>query len=56
LARAGLQVGSRVSWGTSLGQWAIVAIDGDTATIRQTSGYAAAMPFEATLNELKALP
>jgi len=53
LAGDGLQVGSRCQWGTSLGLWAITAINGDTATIHQTSGWAMATPFTAPLSELK---
>lgn len=48
----GLQVGSRVKWGTSLAEWAIVALSGDTATIRQTSGWAMGVSFEAPVTEL----
>jgi hypothetical protein len=48
----GLQIGSRVQWGTSLAVWAICSISGDTAQIRQTSGWAMAVPFEAPLSEL----
>jgi hypothetical protein len=53
LAGDGLQVGSRCQWGTSLAAWAICSINGDTATIRQCSGWAMAIPFEAPLSELK---
>ena len=48
----GLQIGSRVEWGTSLAVWAICSISGDTAQIRQCSGWAMAVPFEAPLSEL----
>ena len=50
---SGLQVGSRVKWGTSLGEWAITALDGDSATIRQCSGWAMAIPFDAPITELR---
>ena len=50
---SGLQVGSRVKWGTSLGEWAIASINGDMATIRQCSGWAMGVKFEAAISELK---
>lgn len=52
---SGLQIGSRVRWGTSLGEWAIVALDGDSAQIRQVSGWAQAVPFDAPVGELRLL-
>lgn len=52
---SGLQVGSRVRWGTSLAEWAVVTLDGDTALIRQVSGWASAVPFDAPVAELRLL-
>ena len=52
---SGLQIGSRVRWGTSLAEWAIVALSGDTATIRQTSGWAMGIPFDAPVSELRSV-
>jgi hypothetical protein len=51
----GLQVGSRVRWGTSLGEWSVVALVGRNATIRQVSGWAQAIPFDAPVDELRLL-
>jgi hypothetical protein len=48
----GLQVGTRCRWGTSLGEWAVVALNGDIAKIRQVSGWAAALTFDAPVSEL----
>jgi len=47
-----LEIGSRCLWGTSLAVWAICSVNGDTAQIRQVSGWAMATPFTAPLSEL----
>ncbi len=49
---AGLQVGSRCRWGTSLAEWVVLSIAGDTAKIRQCSGWNQAMIFDAPVSEL----
>ena len=51
----GLQVGSRCEWGTSLAEWVVLSITGDTAKIRQVKGYAQAMVFDAPVAELNLL-
>jgi hypothetical protein len=47
-----LEIGTRCTWGTSLGLWAITAINGELATIHHCSGWAMATPFTAPLSEL----
>ena len=51
----GIQIGSRVSWGTSLAEWAVIALNGSEAKIRQVSGWAAAIVFDAPVAELRSL-
>lgn len=53
---AGLQIGSRCEWGTSLAEWAVLAIDDNIATIRQVRGWAAAVEFDVSVNELVIIP
>ena len=48
-------VGSRVKWGTSLAEWTVIALDGSEAKIRQTSGWAMAIVFDAPVAELRSL-
>ena len=48
----GLQVGSRCQWGTSLAEWAVLSIDGNIAKVRQVSGYAKAIVWDAPVGEL----
>lgn len=52
---SGLQVGSRCRWGTSLGEWAVLTIEGPTAQIRQVSGWAEAVAVDAPIAELALL-
>ncbi|PZO47083.1 MAG: hypothetical protein DCF15_19515 [Phormidesmis priestleyi] len=50
-----IEVGSRCKWGTSLAEWAVLAIEGATAQIRQVSGWAEAIVFDAPITELRPL-
>lgn len=50
-----IEVGSRCRWGTSLAEWAVLAIEGATAQIRQCSGWAEAIVFDTPIAELRPL-
>lgn len=49
---AEFQAGSRCNWGTSLAEWAVLAVSGETAKIRQVSGWARAVVFNVPVSEL----
>jgi hypothetical protein len=51
----GLQVGTRCRWGTSLGEWAVLAISGNMAKVRQVTGWAEAIIHDAPVAELRLL-
>ncbi|MEO1522689.1 MAG: plasmid replication protein, CyRepA1 family, partial [Cyanobacteria bacterium J06633_2] len=51
--KAGWQVGDRVRKGTSLGEWRIDSILGNTAVIYQMQGWASKTPFTVPLEELR---
>lgn len=55
LASDVIEVGSRCKWGTSLATWAVLTIDGTVAQIRQVSGWAEAIVFDAPVAELRPL-
>lgn len=48
----GLKVGSRCKWGTSLAEWAVLSIAGAMAKVRQCSGWAEAIIWDAPISEL----
>ena len=50
--QGGLQVGARCRWGSSLAEWSIIAIADEVAKIRQVSGWAEAIEFDAPVSEL----
>ncbi len=50
-----IEVGSRCTWGTSLATWAVLTIDGTVAKIRQDSGWAEAIVFDAPIAGLRPL-
>lgn len=52
---SGLQVGSRVRWGTSLAEWAVLSITDEQAQIRQVAGWAEALVWDAPISELVSL-
>lgn len=53
LESAPIQGGGLVKWGTRLGDWIIESIAGDVAKVRQATGYASRLLWDAPLAELR---
>jgi Domain of unknown function (DUF3854) len=50
-----IQGGALVKWGTRLGDWVIEAVHGQVAQVRQATGYASRIVWDAPLSELRAV-